>query len=144
MYDYVPGKTDWFAAGLPREGEAASVPLAGDAAREVPACHFRQSPAAGISPHDDEDVACVAVNDEGVVLGLVRRDRLRAGLSVAVEEIMEPGPTTVRASEPLADLTKRMREAEVEHILVTDPEGRLIGLLRRGEAERLLRGRSSE
>ena len=31
--DYVPGKADWFAAGLAREGTRASIPRAGDVAR---------------------------------------------------------------------------------------------------------------
>ncbi|MEV1082879.1 rhodanese-like domain-containing protein [Streptomyces sp. NPDC050211] len=32
VYDYVPGKADWLAAGLPREGQEAATPLAGDVA----------------------------------------------------------------------------------------------------------------
>ena len=39
IYDYVPSKIDWFANGLPREGEAAGVPWAGDLARDdAPTC----------------------------------------------------------------------------------------------------------
>jgi hypothetical protein len=39
VYDYMPGKADWFASGLPKEGRLASVPNIGDAAqREVPTC----------------------------------------------------------------------------------------------------------
>jgi hypothetical protein len=39
VYDYVPGKADWFASGLPREGKLASIPTVGDVARpEVPTC----------------------------------------------------------------------------------------------------------
>jgi hypothetical protein len=39
VYDYVPGKADWFASGLPKEGRLALVPTIGDAARrEVPTC----------------------------------------------------------------------------------------------------------
>ncbi len=39
VYDYVPGKADWFASGLPKEGRLASVPTIGDAARrDVPTC----------------------------------------------------------------------------------------------------------
>ncbi len=33
IFDYVGGKADWFAAGLPREGRLASVPRTGDIAR---------------------------------------------------------------------------------------------------------------
>jgi hypothetical protein len=37
--DYVPGKADWFANGLPREGRLAFAPIIGEAARrDVPTC----------------------------------------------------------------------------------------------------------
>jgi hypothetical protein len=39
LYDYVPGKADWFASGFPKEGRLASVPTIGQAARrDVPTC----------------------------------------------------------------------------------------------------------
>ena len=39
VYDYVPGKADWSASGLPTEGTLASVLTIGDAARrDVPTC----------------------------------------------------------------------------------------------------------
>ena len=39
VYDYVPGKADWFASGFPKEGKLASVPTIGDAVRpDVPTC----------------------------------------------------------------------------------------------------------
>ncbi|SFQ72722.1 CBS domain-containing protein [Amycolatopsis arida] len=52
---------------------------------------------------------------------------------------MHPGPTTVRANEPLQPLVERMTRADVDGILVTDPEGRLLGLLDRHDAETTLR-----
>lgn len=45
VYDYVPGKVDWFAAGLPKEGKLAEVPTVGEAARQdVPTCSLRRRP----------------------------------------------------------------------------------------------------
>src|SRR5437879_12533214 len=39
VYDYVDGKVDWMAAGLPTEGTNAQHPRAGDTARkDVPTC----------------------------------------------------------------------------------------------------------
>jgi hypothetical protein len=39
VYRYTPGKVDWLAAGLPREGEMARMPRIGDVAdRDVPTC----------------------------------------------------------------------------------------------------------
>ena len=139
VYDYVPGKTDWLAAGLPREGDAASIPLAGDVVEEVLTCylHDRLADVQSRTARDRAD-RCVVVGDDGSVMGLLRPDRVDADDGVTVEQVMRPGPTTVRASEPLADLADRMKQAGVRTILVTTPEGRLIGLLHRDEAERVL------
>lgn len=39
VYRYQPGKADWFAAGLPREGREAQTPRVADIAlRDVPTC----------------------------------------------------------------------------------------------------------
>jgi CBS domain-containing protein len=48
---------------------------------------------------------------------------------------MRPGPTTIRANEPLEPLIQRMTRRNVEGILVTDPEGRLLRLPDRHGAE---------
>lgn len=134
VYDYVPGKSDWMAAGLPREGLSAATPYAGDlAARAVPTCSFRaamDTAAAALGEHG----FCVAVDDQ-VVLGMVyESDVANVDPNTTVEQVMNPGPTTVRANEPVAPLAKRMHAAEVDAIL-TDPEGRLLGLLDRHHAE---------
>jgi Mg/Co/Ni transporter MgtE len=51
---------------------------------------------------------------------------------------MEPGPATVRPSEDLAPLLERMRRRDMPTILVTTPEGVLMGVLRRDDAARRL------
>ncbi len=50
---------------------------------------------------------------------------------------MEAGPTTVRPDERLSDLATRLRERDVASIVVTMPDGRLVGHLLRDDAERL-------
>src|ERR687886_124155 len=74
VYRYTPGKADWFAAGLPREGEMAAVPRIGDVAdRDVPTC----GPAERLDEvrrrlqRADRDI-CVVLNTRRVVLGRVR------------------------------------------------------------------------
>jgi CBS domain-containing protein len=142
VYDYVPGKADWLAAGLPREGEAAAISFAADIATPVvPTCDYRQSVDAAL-----EQLAatghgfCVVVSDENVVLGMFYVDEAQPGAGT-VADAMCPGPATVRASEPVEPLVQRMRRAGVDGILVTDPEGRLIGLMERRHAENVLRGK---
>ncbi len=42
LYDYVPGKSDWTAAGLAREGHSSHVLNAGDVIHtDIHTCHFR-------------------------------------------------------------------------------------------------------
>jgi CBS domain-containing protein len=42
---------------------------------------------------------------------------------------MQPGPTTVRAHEDLDATRQRMHDRHVAHLLVTTPDGILIGVL---------------
>jgi CBS domain-containing protein len=42
---------------------------------------------------------------------------------------MQPGPTTVRAHEDLDATRQRMNARNVAHLLVTTPDGTLIGLV---------------
>lgn len=51
---------------------------------------------------------------------------------------MRPGPATVRADEPLAPLLERMTRSGTAAFPVTDPEGRLLGLLEREHVERVV------
>jgi CBS domain-containing protein len=139
VYDNVPGKADWAASGLPTEGTLASVPTIGDAARrDVLTCTLGEKlsdaqervRAAGWD-------ACVVVNKEQVVLGLLRKKELTLDPDVGVEQVMRNGPTTSRPNEPLRKMAKRMRERGARTMLVTTSDGKLVGLLYRDDAERL-------
>lgn len=68
------------------------------------------------------------VNDDGIVLGRVpaRRDETEGRTA---EEIMRPGPT-VRANQPLDPLLERMGARSIAEMVVTSPEGRLLGVVR--------------
>jgi predicted transcriptional regulator len=141
VYDYVPGKADWLAAGLPREGEAAAIPFPGDIASSVPTCHYLERLDAVLERLGTTgDSFCAVVTHGKLVLGMLYVEEARRGTGT-VAEAMRPGPTTVRASEPLSPLVERMRKAGVDGILVTDPEGRLLGLMDRRRAEQVLSSR---
>ncbi len=146
VYNYAPGKSDWTAAGLPREGESADISQAGDIAdRQVPTCGLSESLDDVLRRlPDGDDRLCVVVNEVSVVMGtLYLRDRgamRRAAQSGATaEEAMRAGPPTVRANEQVEPLVERMSDVGVRQVLVTDPEGRLLGLFDRHRAERTLR-----
>ena len=138
VYDYAAGKVDWLAWGLPREGRAAQVPTVGDVARrDVPTCGLAdrvgdaqaRAQAAGFD-------ACVVVNERRVVLGLLRSRELGADPAATAESVMQAGPTTYRLDVPAREAGARMRERRVDALLVTTPDGTLVGLLLREDAER--------
>jgi CBS domain-containing protein len=139
VYDYAPGKADWFASGLPKEGKLASVPTIGDAARrDVPTC----APAEKVGNARDRVRAagwdtCVVVNKGRIVLGLLREKELSSDPGTTVERVMRSGPATFRPDVLVGKFTERMREHGARTILVTTSDGRLVGLLYREDAERL-------
>ncbi|MCH8919313.1 MAG: CBS domain-containing protein [Chloroflexi bacterium] len=140
VFDYAAGKADWTSSGLPTEGTAAGQPRAGDIAqRDIPTCGLanRLGDARGKTQDADQNV-CIVVDDHGVVLGRLRGDALGEDPGATVESVMEDGPTTIRADASLQEITERMRKRGVGSILVTDPEGRLLGILYRDDAERVL------
>ena len=140
VYDYVGGKSDWIAAGLPVEGEQANVPRAIDVLkRDVPTC--RPSDLIGDVSAQVEaarDDVCIVTNDDGIVLGRLRRRALSSDRGRAVHEVMESGPTTTRADAWLEGLVPRLHSADVRSMLITTPEGRLLGVVYRKDAERYL------
>ena len=138
VYDYVAGKVDWLAFGLPREGDEAATPRAGDIARrDVPTCTL-SDPIGAVRQRVEAAgwEQCLVVNDERVVLGRLRGKALSADPDALAEAVMEAGPTTVRPDERLADLATRLRERDVASIVVTTPDGRLVGVLFREDVER--------
>jgi CBS domain-containing protein len=136
VFDYVAGKADWLGAGLPTEGTAAQRPRIGPRARpDTPTCGLAERL---VDVRDRVTAAgwdeCVVVNDERIVLGIVDPRRLASGSPDAVvESVMRPGPTTFRPSVTVEELASHLREHGLDRSLVTTPEGRLIGAVRRAD-----------
>jgi predicted transcriptional regulator len=138
VYDYVAGKLDWLAAGGPIEGTVAGQPRAGDVARgDVPTCGLDErlgevrdrARAAGFD-------ACVVVNQERVVLGLLRAKELDGDPASQIEAAMRPGPSTFRPHVRVAELAHHLVDHDVENAPITTSDGRLVGLLLRDDALR--------
>ncbi len=140
VFDYVAGKADWFAGGLPKEGKLADVPRAGDIARrDIPTCHLTDHLSdAQARVQATDGTMCIVVNNTGVVLGRLRKEAFHSDPTVTVEMVMESGPTTIRPDTFLESITKRMRERKVDSIVVTTSDGRLVGVLHRKDAEQYL------
>ena len=133
VHDYVAGKADWLAAGLPSEGPGAAVLRAGGAADgSVPTCAPDETVGQVAQRMRDTgwDVV-VVLSGAGIVVGRLRGKALVLDYDQPVEEVMESGPTTIRANVAVAEITRRLMDRGAPHVLVTTPEGRLIGLLRR-------------
>jgi Mg/Co/Ni transporter MgtE len=135
----VDGKLDWLAAGLPTEGTNSDHPRAGDVARrDAPTCRLHEpvqdvrqrATAAGWN-------ACVVVNDEQVVLGLLRGEQLQTEGDEPVERVMRPGPSTFRPHVPIEEMAHFMIEHDLSASPVTSSDGRLIGLLKVEDAARV-------
>ncbi|HWB72638.1 MAG TPA: CBS domain-containing protein [Egibacteraceae bacterium] len=129
VYDYVPGKADWMAAGLPTEGPKASVPRITQVARsEVPRCRPDETVGELRDRIGDWELG-VVVNDGGVVLGTVRAEVLGLDDARPVADVMQEGPVTFRPNLGLSDLAAHLRKRGVPRVLVTRSDGTLIGLV---------------
>jgi hypothetical protein len=123
VYDYAGGKTDWIAAALPFEGDRTDLTTGDALVRETPTCGIDDPLESALAQVRADAPFCVVVDGDGIVLGLLRPDA--RGETVA--DAMEPGPTTVRASKPLAPLREELGQEDGSFALVTDPDGRLLG-----------------
>ena len=145
VYRFVAGKRAWFAYDLPMEGEFSSIPKASDVVRrDVPTCSLterigevhRRCQEAGWD-------VCLVVNEANVLLGRIRGKAWEASPEATVEEVMEDGPTTFRPDKFLEPLVERMFEKKVGTVVITDPDGVLIGLLYRKDGQEWLEGEQS-
>jgi|SRR5579862_9492822 len=131
VHDYAAGKSDWMAAGLPTEGTASGRPRVTDVMDRSPAtCGPSETVAevqARVGPAGTR--LCVVVNAQRVVLGRLRTDRLGTGDTRAVEEVMERGPATIRADADPAETFERMRRHGATSLIVSTPEGVLLGVV---------------
>ena len=125
--DYTAGKADWLAAGGHTVRAEPSPVRAIDAIkREVATC----SPDAVIADLARDISDYIVVNDERVVLGRIRKAALaRSAPGLTVEQVTEPGPATIRADADVEQTRERLRQHHVLDILVTTPEGQLLGIL---------------
>lgn len=133
-YDYVAGKVDWMAAGLPTVRADASERRAIDTMTAAEATCLPDALVGDIAALITLHRSVLVIHD-GVLLGRVRARHIN-GVHPAtpVDEVMEPGPATVRANEPLDALLERMAARHVEEMIVTAPDGHLLGVVRTNDS----------
>jgi Mg/Co/Ni transporter MgtE len=78
---------------------------------------------------------CIVVNEQRVVLGRLGRKAIAADTDQSVEEAMSEGPSTVRPSIGADALLERIRARKLTSLLVTTPNGQLVGLALREDLE---------
>jgi len=142
VFDYVAGKVDCLASGLPTEGRGAQALRAKDGVqRDLPSCYISDRLGdVQMRVQAEGTDGCVVLNVTGVVLGYLRGDALGADPEMTVEKAMDPGPTTIRPYVPLAEVAEYLQNRDLDSILVTTADGQLVGMLHRQEAERILSG----
>ena len=139
VYDYVAGKLDWMAAGLPTEGTNAGKPRAGEVSR-------KDVPTAGLDERLG-DVrervramgwdAVLVINNERIVFGLLRSKELDKDPELRIEQAMRAGPSTFRPYVSIKEIAEYMAEHKLESSPVTTSDGRLVGLLLQKDAIRV-------
>jgi hypothetical protein len=145
VHDYVGGKADWAVHGLPLEGRTAGRRRTIDVARkDIPICGPRERlgdvrERVRAAEHD----MCIVVNERGIVLGRLQRKSWGKEPESLAEDCMQLGPPTDRPDKFLTEVIERFRKGNLESLLITwygrdEDGGRLVGVLFRADAERVL------
>jgi predicted transcriptional regulator len=133
VYDYAAGKADWFAAGLPMEGQVAHQVFIGKLARrDAPSCRLedRVGEVRERVEASGWDQA-VVLDARGVLLGWLDQDALRSDPTSEVAKVMLEGPTTFRPNEAVDKTASWMDVRGIDSVLVTSSDGTFLGVLRR-------------
>jgi len=138
VYEYGGGKLDWMAAGLPTEGTNAKRPRAGSLAHtDVPTCRLDER-LGDVRDRTKKQGwnAAVVINSERVVFGLLRAQELDLEADQQVSQAMRPGPSTFRPYVLADEMAAYMRDHELENVVITTSDGRLVGLLHKEDVSR--------
>jgi CBS domain-containing protein len=135
VFRYTAGKADWVANGLPVEGVQARASGAGDLADlDVPTC-TRSERIAQVRERVRKVGwnTCVVVNEQLVVLGLLRGNDLdQANPQWTAEEAMDRNPQAYRLSDPISDVKEYLdANRNIDSVLVTTTDGKLFGVIKR-------------
>jgi CBS domain-containing protein len=141
VYEYKAGKQDWLAAGLPVDGRSDTPTIEAVMRRDVPrfGLHDRAGDIVDSLRAGGWEWGAV-VDESGVLLARVRGRDLREPGALAAH-VMEEGPGTYRPNVPLDELLARMTDKGFDLAFVTDPDGRLRGLVSRRDISRALDAR---
>ena len=146
VYDYTAGIADWKAAGLGVEGSEDPGLRIADATRpDIPTALSHETLGTARRRVDESgwDEALV-VDCDGLVVGRLRGTPWDADDHQTVDTVMEAGPTTVRPDGSLHSLLGHMNKRATKLVVVSDPQGHLIGVVLADDAGRLATGEPAE
>jgi len=132
VYDYAPSKVDYLARGLPTEGEKAGERRAIDALRDdVVRCGLAD-PVEEVRARIEASPYgfAIVVAEDQTVLGRVRGSALGDAEGSSAQQVMEPGPSTIRADLRTGELREWLEAGGLTTALVTTPDGTLLGVVR--------------
>jgi len=81
---------------------------------------------------------CVVVNSQRIVLGILRSKALQGDGTATAEQVMTPGPSTVRPNVGAQETLERLHKSDLHTALVTTSDGELIGMAYREDIEATL------
>jgi len=133
--DFVAGRAAWTADGRPTQGEIADRDrILPRVRQDVPRCPPDATLAVARSAIGEWELCCV-VDDDGVLLGIVRSDALVGPGELPLRDLVVTGPGTVRPDARVTEMAEQLDRDRLDHVLVTSFSGRLIGLLRRSDLD---------
>jgi rhodanese-related sulfurtransferase len=123
--EYAAGKMDWIGAGNAYEGSAD---LVGRHLEPAPTCRA-SDPVAAVADVLTASPVAVVVDEDGVVVAVLDEQALEhCGGGACAWEVGQFGPPTVRPSEQVDELDRRLKEKDRDYILVSDHDGKLLGV----------------
>lgn len=146
VFDYELGIADWKGAGLPIEGDGDRRLTAADAmSTDIPTCIAAETIGevrtriAGTQWDD-----CLVTDCDDLVVGRLRSKHMELAPASVIRDVMEVGPTSVRADEDLAALAERMDRRPTPLVVVATAQGELLGIVKRDDAHTVLAGKRLE
>lgn len=132
VLDYTASKVAWFGSGHASAGDTRDSSRAGFLCRPIATCAPEDRVGDVIDRFDASDVV-VVVDDERVVLGLLRQEVVDLPADTSVMSAMQPAPATVRPSVTASELAGSMERDRRRFVLVTTLHGQLLGIIGRDD-----------
>jgi hypothetical protein len=136
-YDYVGGKADWLARALPTEGAEPRPPRVANVLRHDVVTAGLSERIGDVAPRVDASPYGFALVTGGgdVLLGRLPSTALQGNPAATAEQVMEPGPSTIRPDTECGATARRLSERQLTTAVVTDPDGVLLGIVTLADLE---------